>query len=217
MPNVPFPVSIATLLPYNRARCPVSNPTWCTFRPKACKVSRFQPHLVHFPAKSVQGVPFPTPPGTLLGPKRARCPIPDPTWYTFRPKPCKVSRFQPHLVHFQAQSVQGVPFPTPPGTLSGQKRSRCPISNPTWYAFRPKPCKVSHFQPHLVRFPPQTVQGVPFPVSIVTLLPYNRARCPVSNPTWCTFRPKACKVSRFQPHLVQKKRIPCGILFKVHI
>jgi len=36
--------------------------------------------------KNLQGVPSKTPPGTLSPKKRARCPVPDPTWYTFAQK-----------------------------------------------------------------------------------------------------------------------------------
>ena len=48
-----------------------------------------------------------------------------------------------------AQSVQGVPFQTPPGTLSAPNRARCPDFRTCWTCFAGNLVQVSRF-PHLL-------------------------------------------------------------------
>gem|GEM_PF-4398572 len=106
-------------------------------------------------AQSVQGDPFQTPPGALSAPKRARCPVPDPTWCAFRPKACKVSHSRPHLVRFCGESCPGVPISAPAGHVLRGILSRCPDFCTCWTCFAVNLVQVSRFLHLLV----QVLQG----------------------------------------------------------
>ena len=84
---------------------------------KACKVSHSRPHLVHFPPQSVQGVPFQTPPGTLLRGILSSCPNFRTCWTCFARNLVQVSHSRPHLLDmFCGESCPGVPISAPAGT-----------------------------------------------------------------------------------------------------
>ena len=113
-------------------------------------------------AQSVQGVPFQTPPGTLSAPKRARCPIPDPTWYAFAGNLVQLSQFLHLLDMFCGESCPAVPISAPAGHVLRGILSRCPIPDRTcWTCFAENLVQVSRF-PHLLdMFCGESCPGVP--------------------------------------------------------
>ena len=83
---------------------------------KACKVSRFRPHLVHFPPQTVRGVPISAPAGHVLRGILSRCPDFRTCWTCFAGNLVQVSRF-PHLLDmFCGESCPAVPVFAPAGT-----------------------------------------------------------------------------------------------------
>ena len=114
------------------------------------------------------------PPGTVFLRKRSRCLFPPSAWHGFPAKAFQVSLPAVHLARNSRESVSGVLFRLPPGTVSTQKCTRCPFPPPTWHGIHakgpfPPPIwhgihakvyQVSFSASHLTRYPRKSVPGV---------------------------------------------------------
>ena len=94
-----------------------------------------------------------------------------------------------YLPRNSRESVSGVLFRLPPGTVSTQKCTRCPFPPPTWHGIPAKACQVSF---------PCCPPG--------TEIPQKRSRWHVPPSTWHSFPAKACQVAPLASHLAQ---FPC--------
>ena len=209
--------------PQKCTRCPFPPPTWHGIPAKACQVAPLASHLARYPRKSVPGVLFRLPPGTVSTQKCTRCPFPPPTWHGIPAKAFQVSLPAFHLPRNPCESVPGVPSRCPPGTESLQKRVRCLFPLPTCYGIPTKACQVVFPVSHLARNPCKSVPGVSsrlhlarksrksvpggmsrLPPGTVSL--QKRVRCPIP-PSTCHGNPaKACQVSHPAFHLARKSR-----------
>ena len=120
-----------TVFPRKCSRC-LFPPSTCHGIPaKAFQVSPSASHLLRFPRKSVSGVTFCRPPGTVFPQKCSRCLFPPSTWHGIPAKAFQVSLSASHLARNPCESVPGSFSYRPPGTVFPQKRSRCPSLLPT--------------------------------------------------------------------------------------
>ena len=132
----------ATVFLRKRSRCLFPPSTWHGIPAKACQVSFSASHLARYPRKSVPGVLFRLPPGTVSTQKCTRCPFPPPIWHGIHAKVYQVSFSASHLTRNPRKSVSGV--------LS---------LLPTWHGNPAKAFQVACPAFHLAQFPCESVSG----------------------------------------------------------
>ena len=185
--------------------CPCRHVPTCHGIPaKAFQVSLPAVHLPRNPRKSVSGVLFRLPPGTVSTQKCTRCPFPPPTWHGIHAKVYQVSFSAFHLARKSRESVSGSTSCLPPGTEIPRKRSRCHFLPSTCHGIPAKAFQVSPSASHLLRFPRKSVSGVTFCRPPGTVFPQKRSRCPSLLPTCHGIPAKACQVAPLAFHLLRQ-------------
>ena len=209
-----------TVSPQKRSRCLSPPSTWHGIPAKAWQVAPLIAHLARNSCKSVPGAS--SPPSTWHGipAKVFQVPLlrrPHGTVFQRKRSRCLFSAF--HLPRFSSESVPGASSPPstchgfpakafqvaspcrPPGTVSPQKRSRCPFLPPTWHGIPAKAFQVSLPASHLPRNPRESVPGSFSRRPPGTEFPRKCSRCPFLPPTCHGIPAKAWQVAPLIAHL----------------